>query len=236
MNGVTGTGKSLCDGVDSTSISVEIFMSGSGSLRREGFLFLADQLSLDFVNTCPVVDGQTVEFLPDWSSSLRWFRAAGLIKPEQVDELLQSWWKRPQAVAFPKKLRTFRETLRAAVLQLESGKRISPQFIEQLNELLAAHPMLVEVEQGASSLEGRRTFRLAEPEDLFAPLADSAAELLVNLDRSRVRMCDSCVLHFYDTTKNGTRRWCSMQVCGNRAKVASYAARQRKAAAAAAKR
>lgn len=206
-------------------------MSGSGSPRREDFLFLGDQLCLDLVNTCPVIDGQPVEFLPDWSSSLRWFRAAGLIPPEKVDHLLQSWWKRPQAVAFPKRLRAFREMLRAAVLQLESGKRISSQFVSNLNSLLAAHPMLLEIEQGASSLQARRTFRLRQPEDLFAPLADSAADLLVNLDRSRIRMCDSCVLHFYDTTKNGTRRWCSMQLCGNRAKVASYAARQRKAAA-----
>lgn len=230
INGTIGTGKSRCDGVDSTSIPVEMFMSGSDSLRREGFLFLADQLSLDFVNTCPVMDGQKVEFLPDWSSSLRWFRAAGLIAPEKVDQLLQSWWKRPQALAFPKKLRAFRETLRGAVVQLESGKRISSQFIDNLNSLLATHPMLLEVAQDASSLQAKRTFQLTQPEDLFAPLADSAADLLVNRDPSRVRMCDSCVLHFYDTTKNGTRRWCSMQVCGNRAKVASYAARQRKAA------
>lgn len=206
-------------------------MSGSDSVRREGFLFLADQISLDFVNTCPVIDGQTVEFLPDWSSSLRWFRAAGLIAPEKIDQLLQSWWKRPQALAFPRKLRAFREMLRGAVLQLESGKKISSHCIDGLNNLLATHPMLLEIAQDAPSLHAKRTFRLAQPEDLFAPLADSAADLLVNLDPSRVRMCDSCVLHFYDTTKNGTRRWCSMQVCGNRAKVASYAARQRKAAA-----
>jgi predicted RNA-binding Zn ribbon-like protein len=36
------------------------------------------------------------------------------------------------------------------------------------------------------------------------------------------------VLHFCDTSRKGTRRWCRMQICGNRAKVATYAARHRR--------
>ena len=70
-------------------------------------------------------------------------------------------------------------------------------------------------------------FESRQPEDLFAPLAHSAAKLFASVDRNRVRKCDQCVLHFHDTSKKGTRRWCSMQLCGNRLKVAAYAARQR---------
>ncbi len=66
-----------------------------------------------------------------------------------------------------------------------------------------------------------------EPEDLFAPLAHSAAKLLAEADRNRVRKCGQCILRFYDTSKKGTRRWCSMQLCGNRLKVAAYARRRR---------
>jgi predicted RNA-binding Zn ribbon-like protein len=70
-------------------------------------------------------------------------------------------------------------------------------------------------------------FELRHPEDLFAPLAHSTAALFASVDSSRVRKCDQCVLHFHDTSKKGTRRWCSMQLCGNRNKVAAYAARKR---------
>ena len=70
-------------------------------------------------------------------------------------------------------------------------------------------------------------FEPRQPEDLFAPLAHSAAKLFADVDRNRVRKCDQCVLHFHDTSKKGTRRWCSMQLCGNRLKVAAYAARRR---------
>lgn len=78
---------------------------------------------------------------------------------------------------------------------------------------------------GASSTE--LWFEPRQPEDLFAPLAHSAATLFANVDRNRVRKCGKCVLHFHDISKKGTRRWCSMQLCGNRLKVAAYAARQR---------
>jgi predicted RNA-binding Zn ribbon-like protein len=70
-------------------------------------------------------------------------------------------------------------------------------------------------------------FETRQPEDLFAPLAHSAATLFAAVDRNRVRKCAQCVLQFHDTSKKGTRRWCSMQLCGNRLKVAAYAARQR---------
>src|SRR5260370_6103578 len=46
----------------------------------------------------------------------------------------------------------------------------------------------------------------------------SIAALLADLDRAKIRKCSNCVLHFYDTSKKGTRRWCSMQICGNRAR------------------
>lgn len=43
----------------------------------------------------------------------------------------------------------------------------------------------------------------------------------------RIRACahEACVLHFFDTSRNGTRRWCSMAICGNRAKASRHYAR-----------
>lgn len=47
----------------------------------------------------------------------------------------------------------------------------------------------------------------------------------------RIRPCahESCVLHFFDTSRNGTRRWCSMATCGNRAKASRHYARAKDA-------
>ncbi|TMI77299.1 MAG: hypothetical protein E6H05_00485 [Bacillati bacterium ANGP1] len=54
------------------------------------------------------------------------------------------------------------------------------------------------------------------------PVVWAASELLTSADVRRVRQCqsdDGCGWLFIDRSKNGTRRWCSMSVCGNRAKA-----------------
>ena len=99
--------------------------------------------------------------------------------------------------------------------------------VAELNRLMIDHPMLTKLKARGSASSTELWFEPRQPEDLFAPLANSTASLFANVDRSRVRKCDQCVLHFHDTSKKGTRRWCSMQLCGNRLKVAAYAARQR---------
>jgi len=124
-------------------------------------------------------------------------------------------------------VREFREKLRNEILAWEDGADVHRTTVAELNRLMAAHPMLSKVQATGNVPSLELWFEPHQPEDLFAPLAHSAAKLFAEADRNRVRMCDQCVLHFYDTSKKGTRRWCSMQLCGNRLKVAAYAARQR---------
>ena len=124
-------------------------------------------------------------------------------------------------------MRKLRERLRDEVLSWERGGTVHHAAIDDLNRLMAEHPMLIRLNTSGSASSMELWFDPRQPEDLFAPLAHSAATLFANTDRNRVRKCDQCVLHFHDTSKKGTRRWCSMQLCGNRLKVAAYAARQR---------
>ncbi|MCL4395887.1 MAG: CGNR zinc finger domain-containing protein [Chloroflexi bacterium] len=62
---------------------------------------------------------------------------------------------------------------------------------------------------------------------LLWPISLSAVDLLVSPDLDRVRHCAGCDWLFLDTSRNHMRRWCSMSVCGNRAKVRRYLARKR---------
>ena len=57
----------------------------------------------------------------------------------------------------------------------------------------------------------------------------SAADLLTRLDRLRVRRCanDECLWLFIDHSKGGTRRWCDMTSCGNRAKARRHYLRRK---------
>jgi len=194
---------------------------------REGFLFLGNHLALDFLNTRPVQSGESMELLPDFSAFLRWLRAAGLISSGEVKNLWRKWGTSARARRTLEAALELRERLRKQVLAWEGGGTVHHATINQLNRLMAEHPMLTRLKGRGSARSAELWFEPRRPEDLLAPLAHSAAMLFANVDPSRVRKCGHCVLHFYDTSKMGTRRWCSMQLCGNRLKVAAYAARQR---------
>jgi len=194
---------------------------------REGFLFLGNHLALDFVNTRPVQDGEAMELLPDFEALLRWFRAAGLLSSREAADLRQRWGQSARAQRVAEALRELRERLRKEVLSREEGAAMHRAVADELNSLMAEHPMLTRLKAGGNDSVTELWFDPRRPEDLFAPVAHSAAKLLAEADRTRVRKCGHCVLHFYDTSKKGTRRWCSMKLCGNRLKVAAYAARQR---------
>ena len=193
---------------------------------REEFLFLGNHLALDFLNTCPVQNGEAIELLPDFNALLRWFQAAGLLRSREADSLRQEWGASAPAQHAVEAMRKLRERLRKQVLAREGGGAVNRAMLDEVNRLMAEHPMLTRLKASGNASTMELWFDPGRPEDLFAPLAHSAAMLFSEVDWNRVRKCGQCVLHFHDTSKKGTRRWCSMQLCGNRIKVAAYAARQ----------
>jgi predicted RNA-binding Zn ribbon-like protein len=181
---------------------------------------------LDFLNTRPVQNGEPMELLSDFGALLQWFHAAGLLSTREMANL-QLQGESGAARRTLEAMRQFREKLRKEVLAWEGGAQLHRSTVEELNQLMAAHPMFSKLHASGNVPSLELWFEPRQPEDLFAPVADSAAKLFASVDHNRVRKCGQCVLHFYDTSKKGTRRWCSMQLCGNRLKVAAYAARQR---------
>jgi predicted RNA-binding Zn ribbon-like protein len=195
---------------------------------RDAFLFVGNQLALDFLNTRPVQSGGPMELLPDFGALLRWFQAAELLSSSQARSLLHHWGESVRARRTVDALRELREKLRKEILAWELGGPVRRSTMDELNRLMADHPMRTRLKAGRVSSSVELWFEPHQPEDLFAPLAHGAATLFANVNHQRVRKCDHCVLHFHDTSKKGTRRWCSMRLCGNRLKVAAYAARGRK--------
>ena len=195
---------------------------------KDGFLFLGNEPVLDFVNTRPVQDGKPMELLPDFGAVLRWFQAADLLNPEQVARIDRQWQGTTEAQKTTAVMKDLRERWRVEILAWEGGRAIRSQTLDELNELMGMHPMLTRLTKNLTAYSTKQWFEVREPADLLAPLAHSAATLLATGDQKRLRKCANCVLHFHDTSKKGTRRWCSMQLCGNRFKVAAYAARQQK--------
>ena len=82
--------------------------------------------------------------------------------------------------------------------------------------------------QGA--FDWRLTRRWDNPGTLLLPLAAVIGEFVCSADFSRVKPCEGsqCMILFLDWTRSGARRWCSMAICGNRAKQASHWARAKR--------
>ena len=186
-----------------------------------GFVFVANQVCLDFLNTQLTQRIEPLEFLTDVRSVSRWLAAAGLISPARAREAANRWALRPGGTTFMTRLRAFREELRSAVLAFEAGKKPKALFIAELNRLLAEHPIRYELRMAGNGPKLRRRLDLEVPDDAYGPIADAAASLFTG-DSSRVRKCEACPGQFYDTSKKNARRWCSMRRCGNRVKVAAY--------------
>jgi predicted RNA-binding Zn ribbon-like protein len=193
----------------------------------DGFLFVGNRPILDFLNTRPVLAQGPIELLKDFDALGRWFIATGIVNSVKTKRLFRSWHGSPEAVAFLKELIAFRERLRDAVLRIESGSTPSDDFIKELNMRLleCRPPNLLRKRNGRIVREA--LFDPRRIADLWTPFVDGAANLLTETDTARLRQCESCVVHFYDTSKKGSRRWCSMNICGNKIKVAAYQRRKR---------
>jgi predicted RNA-binding Zn ribbon-like protein len=193
----------------------------------DGFLFVGNRPILDFLNTRPVLAEGPAELLPDVRALERWLIASGIAKSAGAKTLVQNWRHSPKAASLFQDLIAFRERLREAVLRIEGGATPSDSFIQDVNRSLLEHPPATMLRKRNGRIVRERHFDLRHPAGLWALLFDATADLLSEPEIHRIRKCEACVLHFFDTSRKGSRRWCSMNICGNKLKVAAYQRRKR---------
>jgi predicted RNA-binding Zn ribbon-like protein len=193
----------------------------------DGFLFVANKPILDLLNTKPVLTDGPTELLPDVRALERWLIASGMTNSAKAKAAIRSWRDSAQAAAFLEQLIAFRERLREAVVRIEDRSQPTDAFLAEINSLLIQYPLRSSLRKRDGKVIREMSFELRKPSDLWAPIIDATADLLANAEASRIRKCESCVLHFFDTSKKSSRRWCSMNICGNRRKVAAYQQRKR---------
>jgi predicted RNA-binding Zn ribbon-like protein len=179
--------------------------------------FLAGDLALDFLNTRMRVGGEIKDLLQTDEDVSAWLRRAELPVPEgrsRTKPLLRS-------------ALLLRENIRKLVEERKAERRGDPSVLNDFLRHAQSHPQLVWKKSGTVIIE--RVQRRSSPEDILAPIAEAAAVLLATADFTLVKRCEdeTCVLWFSDQTKSHRRRWCSMETCGNRHKVAAYRARRR---------
>ncbi|MER8030833.1 CGNR zinc finger domain-containing protein [Streptomyces bauhiniae] len=119
--------------------------------------------------------------------------------------------------------RALRESLRAALLA--HAGHPPHATVTPLGELLAHAPLLVAVDD----TDGSAVLAPADTGPLLSRVAAAVARALVEGTWQRLKACEAPTCHwaYYDRSPAGRSRWCSMQVCGARAKMRRYRAKDR---------
>jgi predicted RNA-binding Zn ribbon-like protein len=199
-------------------------------LDTSKFYLVGNNLCVDFVNTRVRENDAPKELLESFEDLIAWAARVNLSDLSQAKAMLQDWSGRPKAAQVLKLALNFRETLRGMVLDAERGAAIKPAVVESINMIMKEENGYAEVVRTEEGFEKLFRADFSDPGQLLAPIAEAAADLLCYGNLACLKKCEGadCVLHFYDTTKNHSRRWCNMAACGNRAKVAAFYQRQNK--------
>jgi predicted RNA-binding Zn ribbon-like protein len=159
--------------------------------------------ALDLVNT--VGDDRVADPLDDYASFAAWAERIGAGRPEPGDHV---------------PARELRAVVDAVFRPLASGAEPRPDALARLAALAGA------AVERARLVRADRTFRLDWGGDPLAALAVAALDLLRSDRLDRLKACEGCPWLFLDTSRNHSRRWCSMGDCGSRSKMRRYRARR----------
>jgi predicted RNA-binding Zn ribbon-like protein len=208
--------------------------------HRPPAIFVADSLGLDFLNSIATPIDTPVDWLDDGDGLLKWLAQAKLVPVEVLDQL--------KARAMPGELdkvadqmRALREWFRGFVRR-HMGRPLPPKALQELghlNRLLERDEVFNQISRqrhGAGDgleiriLELRTMRRWRSPESLLLPVGEALAKFVCEEDFADVKACEghNCTLVFADHTRRRARRWCSMAICGNRAKQAAHRNRLKK--------
>jgi predicted RNA-binding Zn ribbon-like protein len=179
-------------------------------------------LGLDFANTWGDRGRPETDKLRDYPDLLAFAKQAGLLTVGEAARLEAQAVREPrEAAATLARARDLREALYGIFSALAAGGAPEPAGLERLNAALPEALSRMRLERRGEEV----VWGWAAPEgSLEAPLwpiLRSAAELLTSEERQRIRECagTACTWLFLDTSRNRSRRWCSMETCGNRAKA-----------------
>jgi len=190
------------------------------------------RLCLDFANTVEPRSGdERHDHLSCYPNLVRWGAYAGATGEETALRLLREAGERPEeAEGVLEEALELREAIYRTFQALGEAEEPDPDDLESLSEAFAqamARSRIVTTDASGFDLGWQDTDALERP---LWPVARSAVELLTGVDPARIKACppeEGCGWLFYDDSKNGSRRWCSMRVCGSRAKMRRLYARQR---------
>jgi predicted RNA-binding Zn ribbon-like protein len=202
-------------------------LDGASAQRSEPayvFDFCGGQLAIDFTNTLGNRGSGHDEHLNTFGDIVAWAEAREVISRGAGAALRQRAGADPAGARRAwRSAIAFREALYNVFAAASSGRRARPADLALVNQQVA------ETFDGAALAPAGERFSLETAAEewldpVLRPVVRAAVDLLTSDSLARVRQCadDTCAWLFLDTTRSGTRRWCDMRSCGNRAKVRRF--------------
>jgi predicted RNA-binding Zn ribbon-like protein len=201
------------------------------------FELIAGHPALDFVNTLDdrFEESGPVELLANYDDLLRFVSQAGLIAERQFRELKNlkpSPAKRSNVLADAVRLREALAAILYAVFENKQPPKAALLNLETIFKRAAGHRNLSFKRIDSPEFPTELSWEYEGiGKDIQSPLwllAQAANDLLTSPQVGQIRKCASstCQWLFLDTSKNHTRRWCDMKICGNRNKARLFHLRQ----------
>lgn len=194
----------------------------------------ADWLCLDFANSVDDrTTGHVVDHLASYAHLVRWSWHAWILTDAERDQLLAAGEGDPvEAAPIFARAIELREAIYRVFAANAAGDAPSQDDLATIQ-----HAHLTALSHARLLRQGGHYEWIGNDEPaldrMLWPIAMSAVELLTSDRLARVKQCpgcDDCAWLFLDTSKNGTRRWCTMDGCGSRAKMRRQYARRKEAA------
>ena len=199
----------------------------SETINTHILVLLGGRLAVDFANA-PSYPGTPDRDL-SWEGLVTFLEVSRIVSADRGAQLLTLPQSDPRAAfAVLSRAVRLRDALRRSFGAMVRKERVVPEWVHPVNEVLRITEGHDELVQNNGSWKLEFIAREGGLDWLLAAIARSAAEILVEGAEARVRICANpgCGLFFCDTSRTHRRRWCSMAICGNRHKVASFARRR----------
>jgi predicted RNA-binding Zn ribbon-like protein len=189
----------------------------------------SDELCIDFVTSKQWAGGTPADDLfTSYPKLIEWCRHIGILTDEESKQQRSLSEKHNQgADAALEKAVQLRESVYRIFSACSHREAPSAQDIDLLNRELSIAMAHIRVSNPSGKFSWNWAKQDAPLEWILWPVARSAAELLTSDRLQRVRQCSDCRWLFMDSSRNASRRWCDMKICGNRAKARRYYARHR---------
>jgi predicted RNA-binding Zn ribbon-like protein len=191
--------------------------------KADRLTLLGGRLSLDFANTADWhASDQPVEFLTSYRELVAWSRHVGILTEHQVQHLVKQAARRPtDATAVLERAIALREAIYRIFAAVSQGHGPRAADLAVLNAELSTALAQSRIVPAAESFAWDWTGSDEALDRMLWPVVHDVADLLTSEELARVGQCadDRCGWLFVDVSRNRSRRWCSMEACGNRAKA-----------------